>query len=61
MTDSEWVPEPRPVDPELTDGFEHATFPPPKVHWSTVADQLDSATFEQLKLMANGGTGEMNR
>lgn len=58
---SDWVPTPKDVAPELTGEFVHATFPPPKVHWSTVADQLDNATFEQLKLIANGGAGEMNR
>lgn len=56
--DDQWAPDPKPVPAELEDGFEHATFPPPKVHWATVADQLDAATFEQLVEMARGGIGE---
>lgn len=31
---------------------------PPKVFWATLSDKVDSATWEQLRLMARGGIGE---
>ena len=31
---------------------------PQPVIWATLKDKLDSATWEQLKLMARGGAGE---
>lgn len=55
---TDWTPDPRPVPAELETEFTHATFPPPKVHWSTVADQLDQATMQLLMEMARGGIGE---
>jgi hypothetical protein len=54
---TDWVPEVRDVPVELTDTFDHATFPPKRVEWATVQDKIESATWEQLILLANGGTG----
>lgn len=55
---SDWVPESRPVPPEL-ESSEHATFPPPPVRWPTVAERLDEATREQLVALMNSGLGDV--
>jgi len=55
---SDWVPEARDVPPELTDKFEHETFPPKPIHFDSIADKIDHATLAQLREMARGGIGE---
>ena len=40
------------------DGAELMAAAPQPVIWATLQDKLDSATWEQLKLMARGGAGE---
>lgn len=59
VTDN-WTAEPRTVPVELTPDFDHATFPPEPVRFASWTEQLESATWEQLKLLANGGVGETN-
>lgn len=58
MTDAAWVPEPRDVPAELTEEFEHETFPPKRVHFDSIADKIDHATLAQLREMMRGGIGE---
>jgi len=55
---SDWVVEPREVPAELTDDFEHETFPLKPVHFDSVADKIDHATLAQLRELARGGIGE---
>lgn len=49
---TEWQPDPREVPAELAEDFPHATFPKPATHFPTIAEQLDSATHDQLLAMA---------
>ncbi len=57
---TEWVAEPKTVPPELTPEYEHADYIPPKrVEWSSIGDQLDSATKEQLMALMRGGIGDV--
>lgn len=58
MTD--WVPESREIPDELTDEFEHETYPPAPVKFNTIADQLAAADPDTLRALANWGTGEAN-
>jgi hypothetical protein len=57
MTDA-WVADPKPVPPELEPTFEHAVYPPDRVHFDPIADKIDHATLAQLREMARGGIGE---
>ena len=54
-----WEVETRPVPPELTPTFDHATFPPKRVEWATFAEKLSAADSATLRLLMNGGTGEI--
>ncbi len=56
----DWETEAREVPEELSDDFEHGTFPPPATRWNTVADQLTDADRETLRLWVAGGTGDVN-
>jgi len=57
MSDT-WVPEQRDVPDELTDEFEHETYPPKPVHFDPIADKIDHATLAQLRELMRGGIGE---
>lgn len=54
------MPERREVAPELESDFEHETYPPAPVRFNTIADQLNEADRETLRLWAAGGTGLVN-
>jgi len=51
---SDWVPDPREVPPELTEEFEHETFPPKPVYFPPLSERLPAATVRQLMEMAHG-------
>ena len=50
-----WAPEPRPIDPELTDTFEAEPYVDP---WNSIMERLSLADREALRLLAAGGIGE---
>jgi hypothetical protein len=58
MTNPAWVPDTRPIPPELADEYEHETYPPKPVHFDTIADKLDHATLAQLRAIMHGGIGQ---
>ena len=51
---SDWSVVPKPVDPELTDTYDHATYPPARTHFPSLKERLDSATWDMLKALASG-------
>lgn len=53
---TDWIPDTRPVEPELEDGYPAHTFGTP-THFVPIAQKLDAATFEQLRAIAAGGIG----
>lgn len=57
MSDTTWVPEPREVPTELVTN-PHVTYPPQPTRFATIAEQLDTATFDTLRSWANGGLGQ---
>lgn len=57
MSDA-WVPDTRVIPPELDDHFDHADYPPKRVHFDPIQDKIDHATLAQLRELARGGIGE---
>lgn len=57
MSDA-WTVTPKPVAPELVTN-PHATYPPQPTRFATIAEQLDTATFDTLRSWANGGIGQL--
>lgn len=57
MSDTSWSVTPKPVPAELVTN-PHATYPPQPTRFATIAEQLDTATFDTLRSWANGGIGQ---
>jgi len=51
MTD--WTPEVREVPVELIANL-HVTYPPPPTRFATIAEQLEAADMDTLKLLSGG-------
>lgn len=58
MSPSDWVPTPRPVPEELTEGFRAEPYTDP---WNSIMERIDKATMQQLREMMRGGIGEPER
>ena len=54
---SDWQPEARDIPAELVTN-PHNTYPPPPTRFATVSEQLEAASFDTLKSLANGGCGQ---
>lgn len=58
MSPSDWVPTPRPVPEELTEGFRAEPYQDP---WNSIMERIDKATMQQLRELMRGGIGELPR
>jgi hypothetical protein len=58
MSPSDWVPTPRPVPDELTEGYRAEPYRDP---WNSILERIDKATMRQLREMMRGGIGEPER
>lgn len=54
---SDFTPEPRDIDPELADDYDHADYPPPLTKWNCVEEQIGLANAAALREWVAGGIG----
>jgi len=52
MSSPDWTPEPKPVPPELEPTFEHAVYPPERVHFVPLQEKLTGNEWAALKAYA---------
>lgn len=53
-----WTPDIRPTPTELLPDFEATRHPKPATVFPSWVEQLEGATFETLRQLANGGAGD---
>jgi hypothetical protein len=60
VSDAEWIPETRPVDPELERASDVVAYRLEKPEWATFAEKMEGATPAQLYAIFGGLPVEPN-